>query len=72
MWRRRLNSVTLANVTHRELGKVANGTSIQVRVQMVNKWRVKMIQKGLYKIGDSPRNGGGEKEQDNNPNCSDT
>ena len=55
MWRRRLNSVTLANATHRELGKGADGTSTQVRVQMVNKWRVKIIQKGLYKVGDSPR-----------------
>ena len=62
MWRRRLNSVTLANATHRELGKGADGTSTQVRVQMVNKWRVKIIQKGLYKVGDSPRNEGGEKK----------
>ena len=35
---------------HRELGKVADGTSTQVRVQMINKWMVKMIQKRLYKI----------------------
>ena len=41
-----MNSATLANATHRELGKVANGTSTQVRVRMINKWRVKMIQKG--------------------------
>ena len=54
MWRIRLNSATLANVTHRELEKVADETSTQVRVQMINRWRVKMIQKGLYKVGDSP------------------
>ena len=54
MWRRRLNNATLANATHRELGKVADETSTQVRVQMINKWKVKMIQKGLYKVGDSP------------------
>ena len=54
MWRRRLNSTILANATHEELGKVADGTSIQVRVQMINRWRVKMIQKGLCKVGDYP------------------
>ena len=57
MWRRRLNNVTLANATHRELGKVADGTSTQVRVQMINGYRVKMIQKELYKVGDSPQKG---------------
>ena len=54
MWRRRLNNATLANATHRELGKVGDETSTQVKVQMINKWKVKMIQKGLYKVGDSP------------------
>ena len=57
MWRRPLNSATLANATHREVGKVADGTSTQVRVQMINRWKVKMIQKMLYKMGDSPRKG---------------
>ena len=49
MWRKRLNSATLANATHRELGKVADETSTQVRVRMINKWRVKMIQKGYIR-----------------------
>ena len=66
MWRRRLNSATLANATHKELGKVADGTSTQVRVQMINRWRVKMIQKGLYKVGDSPRKGDRRKREKNN------
>ena len=57
MWKRRLNSATLVNATHRELRKVADGISTQVRVQMINRWRVKMIQKGLYKVGDSPQKG---------------
>ena len=57
MWRKRLNSATLANATHRELGKVADGTSTQVRVQMINRWKVKMIQKRLYKVEDSPQKG---------------
>ena len=66
MWRRRLNNATLANATHKELGKVADGTSTQVRVQMINRWRVKMIQKGLYKVGDSPRKGDRRKREKNN------
>ena len=77
MWRRRLNSATLVNATHRELenGKVADETSTQVTVQMINRWRVKMIQKVLYKVGDSPQKGDGrgrEKKQYNNPNYFDT
>ena len=52
MWRRPLNSATLATTTRRKLGKVADGTSTQVRVQMINKWRVKMIQKNIYKVED--------------------
>ena len=57
MWKRRLNSATLVNATHKELRKVVDGISTQVRVQMINRWRVKMIQKGLYKVGDSPQKG---------------
>ena len=53
MWRKPLNSVTLATATHRELGKVADGTSIQVGVQIINKWRVNMTQKKIYKVEDS-------------------
>ena len=66
MWRRRLNSATLANTTHRELEKVVDGTSTQVRVQMINRWRVKMIQKGLYKVGDSPQKGDRRKREKKN------
>ena len=61
MWRRCLNSVILANATHRGPGKVANGTSTQVRVQMINMYRVQMNHKGLYKVGDSP-----QKEEEKN------
>ena len=66
MWRRRLNSTILANATHRELGKVTDETSTQVRVQMIDRWRVKMIQKGLYKVGDSPRKGDQKKREKKN------
>ena len=53
MWRRPLNSATLTTATHRELGKVADGTSTQVGVPIINKWRMKMIQKKIYKVEDS-------------------
>ena len=49
MWRRPLNNVTLATATHRAPRKVADGTSTQVRVQIINKWRVKMTPKKIYK-----------------------
>ena len=52
MWRRPLNSVTLATATHRELERVSNGTSTQVELRMINKWRVKIIQTEIYKEKD--------------------
>ena len=55
MWRRRLNSVALANAIHRRPGKVADRTSTQVKIQMINRCRVKMSQEGLYKSKDSPQ-----------------
>ena len=58
MWRKHLNSVTLINATHRGPGKVADETSTRVRVHMINRCRVKMSQKGLYKLGDSLQKGG--------------
>ena len=58
IWKRRLNSVFLANATHRRSGNVADGTSTQVKVQMINRCKVKMSQKELYKLKDSPQKGG--------------
>ena len=52
MWRRFLNSVTLATATHRELERVFDGTSTQVEIWMINKWRVKIIQREIYKEKD--------------------
>ena len=64
MWRRRLNSVALANAIHRRPGKVADRTSTQVKIQMINRCRVKMSQKGLYRLKDSPqKKGGGKREK---------
>ena len=43
MWRRLLNSAALAIMTHRKSKRVSNGTDTQVRSQMINKCRVKMV-----------------------------
>ena len=60
MWRRPLNSAALANATHRKLKKMSNETGTQVRTQMINKCRIKMVQKGLYNVKDPPWDGGGK------------
>ena len=43
MWRRLLNSDALATITHRKPDKVSDGTGTQVRAQMINKCKMKMI-----------------------------
>ena len=53
MWRRPLNNATLATATHRAPGKMSDGTSTQVGVQIIDKWRVKMTPKKIYKVEDS-------------------
>ena len=65
MWRRPLNSVTLATATHRVPGKVADGTSTQVGVQIIDKWRVKMTPKKIYKVEDSSWRGDRKIEREN-------
>ena len=45
MWRRHLNSETLVTTTHKKLEDVADGTDTQVKSQMNDKCRVKMIRK---------------------------
>ena len=54
MWRRPLNSAALATTTHRKPKKVSDGTGTQVRAQMINKCRMKMIQRELYNMKDPP------------------
>ena len=54
MWRRPLNSTTSANATHREPKRVSDGTNTQVRAQIINKCRIKMVQRGLYNVKDPP------------------
>ena len=66
MWRRPLYNATLVTATHRELERVFDETSTQVGVRMINKWRVKMIQKKIYKVKDYLwKKEGGEKEKEN-------
>ena len=57
MWRRPLNSAALATTTHRRLKWVSDGTGTQVGTQMINKCRIKMIQKKLYNVRDPPWEG---------------
>ena len=55
MWRRPLNSAALATTTHKKPKMVSNGTGTQKRVQMFNKYRIKMVQRKLYNVRDPPR-----------------
>ena len=50
MWRRHLNSETLVITTHREPEEVFDETDTQVKSQMNDKYRVKMIQWELYNV----------------------
>ena len=57
MWRRPLNSIALAITTHRKPKGVSDGTDTQVRAQMINKCRIKMVQRDLYNVRDPPWKG---------------
>ena len=48
--RRHLNSETLVTTTHKEPKDVTDGTNTQVKSQMNDKCRVKMIRKDLYNV----------------------
>ena len=54
MCRRPLNSAALSTTTHRKLEKMSDGTSTQVRAQMTNKYRIKIIHRELYNVRDLP------------------
>ena len=54
MLRRPLNNASLAITTHKKPEKVSNGIDTQVRAQMINKYRIKMAQRELYNVRDSP------------------
>ena len=50
MWKRHLNSETLVTTTHKKPEDVTDGTDTQVKSQMNDKCRVKMIRKELYNV----------------------
>ena len=63
MWRGLANNVTLATTTHRKMGEMSDGTGTQVKVQMINKCKVLMTSRWIYKRGESPwRRGGKERD----------
>ena len=52
MWIRSLNSATSAITTHKKLERVSDGMGTQVRAQMINKCRMKMIYREIYNMRD--------------------
>ena len=54
IWKRLLNSAALTITTHRKPNRVSNGTGTQVRTQMINKCKVKIVQGELYNVRDPP------------------
>ena len=64
MWRRQANSVTLANAIHRKIRWMSDGTSTQVKVQMVNKCKALINLRRLYKRKKSPWRGMGKMERE--------
>ena len=54
MWKRPLNNAVLVTTTHRMPKKVSNGVNAQVGAQMINKYKTKMTQRGLYNMRDPP------------------
>ena len=52
-----LNSITLVAATHRKLEKATDGTSTQVAICMINKWRAKINGKEIYNVRNPPRMG---------------
>ena len=54
MWRRPLNSAALTITTHRKPKRVSNGTGTQIKAQITNKCKIKIVQKELYNVRDPP------------------
>ena len=54
MWRRPLNNTVLTTTTHKRPERVSDGTNTQVVVQMIDKCRIKIIQRELYNVRDPP------------------
>ena len=54
IWRRPLNSVALVTATHRRPKRVFDEIDTQVRAQMINKCRIRMVQRELYNVRNLP------------------
>ena len=70
--RRLMNSTALVTTTHRKPKRVSDGKDTQIRVQITNKCRIKMIWRELYNVRDLPWERGIEKigrEHCSNLNC---
>ena len=52
MLRRPLNSVALSTTTYKKPERVFDGIDTQVKAQMINKCRIKMVQGELYNVRD--------------------
>ena len=61
MWRKHQNNDTLVTTTHKEPEEAADGTNTQVKYQMNDKCKVKMIWKELYNVKNPLWKGGVEK-----------
>ena len=48
MWTRPPNNAILVTATHRTPKRVSKGTSTQVQAWMINKWKAKIVKRGLY------------------------
>ena len=46
-----MNNASLVTTTHRKVEGVSDGTDIQVRVQIINKYKTTMASRRLYKKG---------------------
>ena len=58
-----MNSVTLATTTNRKMGEMSDGTGTQVKVQLINKCKVLMTSRELYKRRESHEEGDREKKE---------
>ena len=54
MWTRPLNSAISVTATHRTPARVSDETNTQVQAWMINKWKAKIVQRGLYNRRNPP------------------
>ena len=60
--KRRLDKVVSIIATNKKQGGIADGTGTEVDTCLINKWRAKINQEGLYNVKvDAPRKGLGKK-----------